>query len=264
MRPRESAVLYVEGDSAVHRLNPLTRLTYTLVALALAVIWPRWEVSLTLLAVAGILLLAAGAVGRFLAVTWGLAAVFIPTLFLIQGFWHPANRTVLFTVGPLAVGQEGMLFAADLSLRLLAILASSLFLMLTTRPSALVEALVAHGFPPRMGYALQLSLQVLPMMAATARRIAVAQQARGIEVGGTLLARARGLLPLLGPLVRLSLVAVQERAMALEVRGFGASERRTSFAEQMDQPWERGARWILVASLAAVVSGRLIGWLSSK
>ncbi|MBI3321226.1 MAG: hypothetical protein HYZ91_03035, partial [Candidatus Omnitrophica bacterium] len=52
-------------------------------------------------------------------------------------FWHPANRTVLFTVGPLEVGQEGMLFAADLSLRLLAILASSLFLMLTTRPSAL-------------------------------------------------------------------------------------------------------------------------------
>ncbi|MGH7408634.1 MAG: energy-coupling factor transporter transmembrane component T family protein [Candidatus Methylomirabilales bacterium] len=262
MRPSDSAVLYVEGDSAIHRLNPLTKLTYTLVALALLFVWPRWEVSLSVLALAVILLTSAGAVGRFLTVTWGLAAVFIPTLFIIQGLWHPGNRTVLLTLGPLQVGREGVLFAADLSLRLLAILATSLFLMLTTRPSGLVEALVAHGFPPRMGYALQLSLQILPTMAATARRIAVVQQARGIEVGGTLLARARGLLPLLGPLLRVSLVAVQERAMALEVRGFGARGRRTSFAEQPDRAWERGARWVLAASLAAVAAGRLIGWLS--
>lgn len=262
MRPSDSAVLYVEGDSAIHRLNPLTKLTYTLVALVLLFVWPRWEVSLTLLAFAIVLLAWAGAVGRFLAITWGLAAVFLPTLFLIQGLWHPGNRTVLFTLGPLQVGREGILFAADLSLRLLAILASSLFLMLTTRPSALVEALVAHGFPPRMGYALQLSLQILPTMAATARRIAVAQQARGIEVGGTLLARARGLLPLLGPLLRVSLVAVQERAMALEVRGFGARGKRTAFAEQADRAWERAARWVLVGGLAAIAAGRLIGWLS--
>lgn len=262
MHPPDRAVLYVVGDSALHRLNPLTKLTYTLVALALLFVWPRWEVSLTLLAFAIILLVWAGAAGRFLGVTWGLAAVFLPTLFLIQGLWHPGNRTVLFTLGPLQVGREGILFAADLSLRLLAILASSLFLMLTTRPSALVEALVAHGFPPRMGYALQLSLQILPTMAATARRIAVAQQARGIEVGGTLLARARGLLPLLGPLLRVSLVAVQERAMALEVRGFGARGKRTAFAEQADRAWERAARWVLVGGLAAIAAGRLIGWLS--
>lgn len=262
MRPSDSAVLYVEGDSAIHRLNPLTKLTYTLVALGLLFVWPRWEVSLTVLALAVILLTSAGVVGRFLAITWGLAAVFLPTLFLIQGLWHPGNATVLFTLGPLQVGREGILFAADLSLRLLAILASSLFLMLTTRPSALVEALVAHGFPPRMGYALQLSLQILPTMAATARRIAVAQQARGIEVGGTLLARARGLLPLLGPLLRVSLVAVQERAMALEVRGFGARGKRTAFAEQADRAWERAARWVLVGGLAAIAAGRLIGWLS--
>lgn len=262
MRPPDRAVLYVGGDSAVHRLNPLTKLTYTLVALALPFVWPRWEVSLIVLALALALLAFAGAAGQFLALTWRLAAVFIPTLFVIQGLWHPGNRTVLLALGPLQVGREGVQFAAELSLRLLAILASSLSLILTTRPSALVEALVVHGFPPRMGYALELSLQILPTMAATARRIAVAQQARGIEVGGTLLARARGLLPLLGPLLRVSLVAVQERAMALEVRGFGATGRRTTFAEQPDRAWERTARWFLAGGLAAVAAGRLIAWLS--
>jgi energy-coupling factor transport system permease protein len=262
MRSPDTALLYVEGHTTLHRLNPLTKLTYTGVALGLLFVWPRWEVSLGLLGLAIFLLAWAGAARRFLAVTWGVAAVFLPSLFIIQGLWHPGNRTVLLTVGPLQVGREGVVFAAELSLRLLAILASSFLLILTTRPSALVEALVARGFPPRMGYALQLSLQILPMMAGTARRIAVAQQARGVGVGVTLLARARALVPLLGPLLRVSLVSVQERAMALEVRGFGAPGRRTALAEQPDRAWERVARWVLAGFLAAVATGRLLGWLS--
>ena len=63
-------------------------------------------------------------------------------------------------------------------------------------------------------------------MVERASVIASAQRARGLDTEGSVRARLRGLLPLVGPVILSSLTEVEERSLALEVRAFGRPGRR--------------------------------------
>ena len=53
-----------------------------------------------------------------------------------------------------------------------------------------------------------------------------AQRSRGLETEGSLLTRAKAFLPLISPVVMSSLINTRERAVALEVRGFAAKQKK--------------------------------------
>ena len=63
-------------------------------------------------------------------------------------------------------------------------------------------------------------------MVERASVIAGAQRARGLDTEGSVRARLRGVLPLVGPVILSSLTEVEERSLALEVRAFGRPGRR--------------------------------------
>lgn len=117
-----------------------------------------------------------------------------------------------------------------------------------------------RGLSPRMGYVLQSALQIIPQTLEMAGRIQDAQRARGLETEGSLPRRARAYLPLMLPLVLSSLVATQERAMALEVRGFGLRVKRLSRFEFTDSVPQRVLRWLLALAVPGAVVVRLAGW----
>ncbi|HXM56387.1 MAG TPA: energy-coupling factor transporter transmembrane component T [Candidatus Dormibacteraeota bacterium] len=252
--------LYVEGDSVLHRAHPLTKGALTLSAIALAFIVPSiaWVVGLLGWLVA--LAAAGGVLRRLLAVA---AVVLLPIaalLLVVQGLVNPANSTVALAVGPFALYQEGLLIAALAALRIACLVVATFLLSFTTRPADLAEALVQRGLSPRMGYVLQSALQIVPQTLDTAGRIQDAQRARGLETEGTLPRRARAYLPLLLPLVLSSLVATQERAMALEVRGFGRRVRRISRHVFADSALQRVVRWAAALAVPAAIGLRLAGW----
>ncbi len=83
-----------------------------------------------------------------------------------------------------------------------------------------------------------------------------AQRARGLDTEGSWWRRARGVLPLVAPLVIGSLTEVEERALALEVRAFGAPGRRTILRPQPDSGGQRLARWALAVLLVAGLAAR--------
>jgi energy-coupling factor transport system permease protein len=208
---------------------------------------------LCLCAVAGVLRrLAAAAVVILLPIAALLLAV--------QGFANPSNRTLAFGLGPIAFYQEGLLIAALAALRLACLVTATFLLSFTTRPADLAEALMQRGLSPRMGYVLQSALQIIPQTLETAVRIQDAQRARGLETEGSLPRRARAYLPLLLPLVLSSLVATQERAMALEVRGFGLPVRRIPRHVFGDSVPQRVLRWVLVLVVPLAVALRVLGW----
>jgi energy-coupling factor transport system permease protein len=66
-------------------------------------------------------------------------------------------------------------------------------------------------------------------------------------------------LPLVGPVLLSSLTEVEERSLALEVRGFGRPGRRTLLWWPPDGPLERLVRWLQVAALAGLVAARALG-----
>jgi energy-coupling factor transport system permease protein len=98
-------------------------------------------------------------------------------------------------------------------------------------------------------------------MAARAGTIAAAQRSRGLDTEGSILARARGFLPLIVPVVLSSLTEVEERSLALEVRAFGRPGKRDLLWAPGDRSWERVLRWGLALLLLALVVGKVVGVL---
>ena len=251
-----SLSLYVEGHSLVHRVDPITKLFYVVVAVAVAYVAPGLAPALVFLGVS--LALLAG--GRLLTRAWPVFAMtgfIILTVFIIQGLVNPANRVPVLRLGPVAFYREGLLFALGIAVRLYNLLAAMTVLILSTRPSDLIDALVRRGLPPKFGYVMSSVLQIIPAMAAATSTILDAQRARGMETEGRLSTRLRAYIPLMGPLVTSSLIATQERAMALEVRAFGAKGKRSFLNEEPTVPYAVPVRCLLAALLAAAVVWRL-------
>jgi energy-coupling factor transport system permease protein len=93
--------------------------------------------------------------------------------------------------------------------------------------------------------------------------ITAAQRARGLDTEGSLRARLRGVLPLVGPVVLSSLTEVEERSLALEVRAFGRPGRRHLLWRIPDSARQLAVRVLLFAALAAAIAMRLTGTLPS-
>jgi energy-coupling factor transport system permease protein len=170
-----------------------------------------------------------------------------------------AGTTVLFQLGPFDATVEGVDFAGQILLRLFVMsMALSLF-GLTTEPRAFVVDLERRGLSPRLAFAAAATLETIPVMIERALAIQAAQRARGLDTEGGLVARVRGIVPLVLPVMLSSLTEVEERSLALEVRAFGRPGRRDLLWSLPDSPGQRLARWALGLGLLLVVVGRLAG-----
>jgi len=119
--------------------------------------------------------------------------------------------------------------------------------LLTTHPRDLMTDLTRRGLPPQIAYVIISTLQILPQMQAKAQTIMAAQRSRGLDTESTFLKRVGSLVPLVGPLVFGSLVEVEERAIAIEARGFTSTHIKTSLQEVQDTNFDKTIRWIFVA-----------------
>ena len=85
-----------------------------------------------------------------------------------------------------------------------------------------------------------------------------AQRARGMETEGSLLVRMKAFIPLLGPMVMSSLVGhARERAMALEVRAFSSSRKKTFLNKPMESAQSTIWRVVLLIILIGAVIWRV-------
>lgn len=250
-----SPTLYLSGTSALHRLHPLTKLTFSLAAATIVFGGPGgWLSAFFPGLLAMFFLWQADLAVIAIRLIFRLLNLPILILFAIHGFFYPGNQTILLTLGSFALGKEGLAFAFLIALRLAATLAVSLLLVISTHPAHLVQALAEAGLPYGLAYLLGSPLLLLPQMAARAQTIQAVHQARGLETQGNLLQRIRSLFPLVAPLIFSALVDVEERALALEVRGFSKPHPKTSLNELPDTQSQRTARWgmLLLAGLLFV------------
>ena len=101
----------------------------------------------------------------------------ILTIFLIHGLVNQQNKNVLFAIGFLRFYKEGLLYAAHIGLNILNMLLSFAIVVLSTRPSELVDELERKGFSPRFGYIINSVFQIIPQMMGTTHTITDAREA---------------------------------------------------------------------------------------
>ena len=172
-----------------------------------------------------------------------------------------AGTHVIFELGPFDATVEGVDFAAQTLVRLFAIsLAIGLF-VLTTDPRALVFDFERRGISPRLAFVALATIEAVPTLIDRATVIGESQRARGLDTEGSIRARIRGLLPLIGPVIISSLTDVEERSLALESRAFSRPGKRHLLWAMTDSGWERVLRWVLLVALLAAIVARITGRL---
>jgi energy-coupling factor transport system permease protein len=249
----EAFSLYAPRSSGLHQLHPLTKLALAAFLLVAGLAVPGTWGTYALFALLILPLAAWGQVLRPLVGTvFRIVLPFALSLFLIQGFFWSGGTPIL-DVGPLSLKQEGVDFAARSSGRILIIVSSFLLLSLSTRPDALMLSLAQRGVPKSITYIILATMQLVPRFQEKAATILDAQRARGLETEGSLLRRAKALLPLVKPLVLGSIVDIEERAIALEARAFGRSGPKTSLLLLADSTFQSMLRWLLLLAAVAVV-----------
>ena len=182
-------------------------------------------------------------------------------MLVVNLFFYPAGQQVLFELGPIRATVEGLRFALETLARIGAISGAITLFYLTTPPGELVVDLERRGVSPRIAFVALASVQTIPAMVDRAVTITAAQRARGLDTEGSIWRRARGVLPLAGPVLLGSISEVEERSMALEARGFTRPGRRTLLWWPSDSGRQRLARWLLVLSIPLLFAARSAGWL---
>ncbi|HPV63190.1 MAG TPA: energy-coupling factor transporter transmembrane component T [Fervidobacterium sp.] len=252
--------LYVENDTFIHKLEPITKLLYARISIVITFLFPSIMVGAVFVAFSLLLAISAKVFKRMLLLL-NVVLIVLLSMVIIQGLFYRQNVTPAFKLWGLTFYKEGLLYSLLLIVRVVNMIISFGVLILTTRPSDLVDNLVQKGLSPRFGYVLASVLQIIPQMLSTTSTITDAQRSRGLETEGNLFQRFSAFFALLGPLVLNSLVEARERAMAIEIRGFSVEGKRT-FVRQI--PETKADRWIkislYVAFIVAVV-WRIILWV---
>ena len=252
---------YLKRDSALHRLNPLTKFILALSVVLISIFSPWYWTSLFLILFIIVPLGFMGGIGReFLSTAIRLILPASAFIFVMQALFQPVGETVILKFWVLDVTRESVIYGFYIATRIaLMISAFTLFLM-TTHPSELMSDLTHRGLPGQFAYVIISSLQILPQMQAKAQTIISAQRSRGLDTESTFIKRAGSLLPLVAPLVFGSLVEVEERAIAIEARGFTSSNPKTSLHEITDSNLDKLLRWLLLTLSAVTIAWKI--WLS--
>jgi energy-coupling factor transport system permease protein len=255
----ERLSFYVPRDSLLHSANPLTKLVLVMAFIIISYFSP-WYWTATVLVLGNILLSFLGEVQReYMRAVTRLLLPVVGFLFVMQSLFLPYGETEIFSFWFITVYVENIQTAYLNASRIFVMVSSFILFVLTTHPSALMTDLAQRGVPGQLSYVVVSTLQILPQMQAKASTIIDAQRSRGLDTQGSLRKRIGALLPLVSPLVFGSLVEVEERAIAIEARGFTSDRKKTALREVTDTRADRALRWSLVLLTLAVLALRI--WL---
>lgn len=243
--------------SRVAAAHPFTPLVASLAVIALAFLLPAPAGPLAL---AGALVLTAFLVGdpRALLPSALLAVPFWALLFLLHALLGDGARVA---VGPLRLSEAGTALALTQGARLTAIIVASVLTVRAFRPPRFVDAALVAGWPWPAAYLAAATLNAIPRFTQRAVQVQEAMRSRGLRVRGSLVTRARALVPLAVPLMLGALHDVDERTFALatrQVRAEGVT-RRTPLRPPADRWGDRAIRWGACLAVAAAAAWRLWG-----
>jgi energy-coupling factor transport system permease protein len=252
---------FVKRDSALHRTNPLTKVFLALSVILTAFLSPWYWTPHILFILAIIPLSFTGKVAKeFFTTALRLIVPASGFIFIMQALFQPIGEIIVFQIWVLDVTRESLFFGFQTATRIGLMVSAFTLFLLTTHPSELMSDLTRRGLPGQFAYVIISTLQIIPQMQAKAQTILSAQRSRGLDTESTFLKRVGSLVPLVGPLVFGSLVEVEERAIAIEARGFTSTRIKTSLHEIPDTKKDKAVRRFLIVLVVITLTLKI--WLS--
>ena len=176
----------------------------------------------------------------------------------------------VFSILGLDITDEGLITSGYMIIRLIALICGSSLLTNTTSPIVLTDAieqilkpLAKIGFPAHeLAMMMTIALRFIPTLIEESDKIMSAQKARGADLdSGTLVQRAKALIPILIPLFVSSFRRAEELALAMECRCYHGGEGRTKLKTMVSGGKDYTALGISLLFLCAVMiidMGRIV------
>lgn len=228
---------YYPADSVIHRLDPRAKVILTVLYIVLTFL-AKSAVSFAALVLSAILLVALSRI-PLRTVLRSLRAILFIVVFTSAINIFATKGEILLTPAhwTVKIYAEGLWRALFMVLRIsVLIIGSSIFLTYTTTPIALTYALESLLSPlklikvPVHDFAMMMSiaLRFIPTLSEETEKIMNAQKARGADfTSGSLLKRAKALVPILIPLFVSAFNRAFELASAMECRCYNSGKSRT-------------------------------------
>lgn len=266
---------YCEGVSPLHRLDPRAKIIMSLLFIVdIFMAKSIWAFALLCVVTAGLVILSGIPVK---VIFKGLRPVIVIMVFtaVINIFWY-AGDTLLVSFWVIKIYLEGIFNALLIVLRVvLLLMGTCVILTYTTTPLALTDGLeqllspLARLKVPVHEFSLMMTiaLRFIPTLIEETNKIMNAQKARGADFSeGSLIQRAKALIPILVPLFASAFRRADELAVAMECRCYRGGKGRTRM--NVLKAGAADVLWILALVLLGVavffvnrlIPGFSIGW----
>jgi energy-coupling factor transport system permease protein len=196
-------------NTAIHNLDPRTKLyfafTITIVSLCFTDIIP-------------LLILFLAIIPLFL-----IGKIFTQWLNTLKGLIFLASLIIVIDTLFLSFN-----LGVAMSIRLFVLISAFSLFFLTVHPDDFSQSLIQIKVPFSFAFALSLAIRFVPTLAQEAQNVREAQMVRGLELQkGNIIKKVKNFIPIIIPLIILSIQRALLIAESLESRGFGATKRRT-------------------------------------
>lgn len=226
---------YYPGNSFVHRLDPRTKILTTLL-LIVAVFLADSSLAYGALCAMVVFIVALARLPFLLVLKSVKPLLFIIILTLVLHVFLGQGEHVLYQWKFINITEEGLHMGIKMSMRLILLLMISSILTYTTSPIVLTDGIESLLRPFRrigvpaheLAMMMTIALRFIPTLLAETDRIIKAQTARGADFSnGSLLQRAKKMLPILIPLFVSAFRRADDLAIAMEARCYRGGEGRT-------------------------------------
>ncbi len=228
---------YLSIDSALHRLDPRTKMLGTLALMVLAFL----KDSLPSLIFLGVVVIVAGFIARIpnsmlfrniKPFTWLLGLTL-----LFHGFFTPGDTLLIIPGLGWDITVQGLHNGLLYILRIAYMILLSAVMLYSTAPLEITDGLESLLSPLKrlkvptgeLAMMISIALRFLPTLIEEADRVRKVQVSRGLNLEGSLVKKIKGLIPLILPLLMSSLRKAEELAVAMEARGYRGGEGRTHY-----------------------------------
>ena len=256
---------YFPGDTIVHRLDPRTKIILVLFYIIALFTADSW-VSYSLVLVVSVICQSLSRI-RAKNLFKGLKPMLvIITLTAVLNIFYTTGTPVL---PGWIITWEGIARAIKMVLRIVLLITGTFLLTYTTSPIALTDGLEVLLNPLKklkvpiheMTMMMSMALRFIPTLIEETDKIMSAQRARGADFEtGSLVRRAKALIPVLVPLFVSSFRRADELAVAMECRCYHGGEGRTRMKQLKMTSADITALILGAVFLAAVIVIRRLGF----
>lgn len=257
---------YYPGNSALHRLDPRTKIVSALLFLVLVFIISQLWLYGAMAVFIAIMVAVAKIPARYFISTLKPLKWIIVFMFIINTLFT-SGETLLVQWWIIRITQEGLLQGISMSVRLILLLLGSSLLTFTTSPIALTDGLERLlkplnllRFPVHeLSMMMTIALRFIPTLMEETDKIQKAQMARGADFeSGNVFRRARNMVPLLVPLFVSAFRRADELAMAMESRCYHGGKGRTRMKILRMTKLDMYAALVMLALSALIITVKVV------